>query len=237
MPPLNKDIEFDFWVNDPETLPEQPLKADRRRRRRPRKTVRFNEEEQQVREIISRNEFTSQEIDASWYTADDFTSFKRDVTTVTYLMIHHPGCIDDVKYTSRGAECRVDAIVQRRHRWRLEGRTAVMVAQGRGDNVNVMAAVYSDLSHEAVREALEIAILDEEDGRAYQTEECQPTFPKDLFSDEWISSIATLAGPSSTDELLPRTSESINFWNDTDNDDSGFDDSWLRDIAGPMILA
>ena len=233
MPPLNKDVEFDFWMYTPEQLPEQPLKSDHRRRRRPGKSVRFNEE-QQVHEIISRNEFTNQEIDDSWYTADDFTTFKRDVTTVTYLMIHHPGCIDDVKYTSRGAECRVDEIVQRRHQWRLEGRTAVMVAQARGDG-HLMAAVYSDMSHEAVREALEIAILDEENAKAYQKEECQPTFPKDLFSDEWISSIAVLT--SSPSVYQPElTAPEANFWNDNDYDDSGFDDSWLRDISGPLIL-
>lgn len=222
MPPLNKEITVGYWQYDAEnnrsfnSLPEQPLKPTTRR---PRKVTWINEHVNQVKTTINRDDFTKEEIQASWYSGAEYSRFRRDIGTTVYLINNDPDQVDGVYYTCRGAECRMEESVERRHLWKFQAWSAVLDEQDlqrqRGENdIDWVGAVYSESAKAALREALQLAAEDEQDA-IYQNE----ISLKDDFNDDWISSV------SSHSSCFERHQEASFL------DDSGFDDSWIRDIS------
>jgi hypothetical protein len=224
MPPLNKDFtNVGYWQYDAESnrsfdsLLEQPLKPITRR---PRKVAWINEHLNQVKTTINRDDLTKEEIQAAWYSGTEYSRFRRDIGTTVYLINNDPDQVDGVHYTCRGSECRMEESVERRHRWRFQAWSAVLdeqdVERQRGENdVDWVAAVYSQSARTALRVALQLASQDEQDATAYQNE----LSLKEDFNDDWISSI------SSHSSCFERYQEASFF------DDSGFDDSWIRGIS------
>jgi hypothetical protein len=109
--------------------------------------------------------------------------------------------------------------VERRHLWKFQAWSAVLDEQDlqrqRGENdIDWVGAVYSESAKAALREALQLAAEDEQDA-IYQNE----ISLKDDFNDDWISSV------SSHSSCFERHQEASFL------DDSGFDDSWIRDIS------
>jgi hypothetical protein len=191
MPPLN-NTEIDVWKDDAENnrsfsvLPEQPLKHYSRR---PRKRVRFDEQVD-VEHVLNLNGYTDDEIEDTWYFGADYSRFRRDLATTVHLILNRPDDLDGFQYTSRGAECRITEVVARRHRSRSQARSAVHYEQDFqriiGErNDDRIAAVYSHTTRSTVRDALDLAALDQLAAYQSQNEECK----KEEFSDDWIRSI------------------------------------------------
>jgi hypothetical protein len=227
MPPLNK-TEIEFWKGGAENnrsfrvLTEQPLKYSRR----PRKVVRFDDRVD-LEHVLHFKDYTNDEIEDTWYCGADYSRFRKDIATTTHLILNRPDDVDGLQYTSRGAECRIAKAVERRHRSRFQAWSAVHYEQDFqrvvGDkNDDRVAALYSQTTRSTVRDALDLAALDQLDANQYQNEECQ----KEAFSDDWIRSIS--AHHSCAYEL--RHIQEQSFW-----DDSGFDDSWIRDVSIPLV--
>ena len=180
--------------------------------------VRFSEENQ-IHQIISREDYSVQEIDECWYTASEYVSFRQNICMTVYLHKIDPNRIDGTEYTMRGVEHRVEGASSRRYSIRSRAKSAVLDEQdfqdGLGEaSVNYIAAAYSSVTKDAVFEALNLAALDQLDIFRYQNEAAYD----DIFNDDWISSISA-------------TSDAIEVDVSFSDDASGFDDSWLRDIS------
>jgi hypothetical protein len=114
----------------------------------------------------------------------------------------------------------MEEIVERRHRWKFRAWSAVLdeqdIQRQRGENdIDWVAALYCQSARVALREALQLAVQDEQDAIFYQNE----ISLKDDFNDDWISSV------SSHSSCFECHQEASFF------DDSGFDDSWIRDTS------
>ena len=227
MPPLNKK-EIEFWKDDSERstcyfVPEQPLKFPSRRRTR---RVHFDDQIN-TKPVLPLNEYTNNEIKDSWYCIADFSRFREDIETTVHLIHNRPKDVDDLLYTSRGAEYRLADVTERRRRLRSQARSAVLSEQefqrAIGDNNDEkIAAVYSQTSTLTMQDAIDLAAADKIDANQYQSEECQ----KEAFSDDWIRSVSTKYSCSHAHHRVEESNE----W-----DVSGFDDSWIREVAGPLV--
>jgi hypothetical protein len=194
---------------------------------RPR--VRFHDKVM-VHDIMPRSEFTQPEIRDSWCSKAEFLEFRRDAGVAAYIMarnVQHD-LLDDVIHTTRGSHCRLEAVVKRRREHKRQTESAVLGQQkdqrkrGQKDDAAI-AAAYSRVSKTAAMDALAMASIDEIDARLYQ----QMNFSDDDFNDDWISSLSSDSFPS---RLII---EDSNFF-----DESGFDDSWLRDVSAsnPLVM-
>ena len=150
-------------------------------------------------------------------------------------MFNRPDLVDEIHYTLRGAECRVDSTLARRHQWKREARLAVLreqEAQKASDEYDQdwISAVYCQASQASVFEARDAALQDQADAEAYYNE--NEAGAADDFDDAWISSLSSSSSSSSsTFEYTYDQHEqqpSVGLVNAYDV--SGFDDSWLRDM-------
>ena len=139
MPPLNRlleDQENNVWRRPTSphgsfsALPDSPWKpatpdvtAGRSGRR-----ARFSETNQ-VHTVISRESYSEQEIEDCWSTASEFASFRQDVCTTVYLLKTDPNRVDDVEFTMRGVEHRMEEGANRRCFLRYRAKTAVFDEQ------------------------------------------------------------------------------------------------------------
>jgi hypothetical protein len=234
MAPLNNSYEYScgYWNQQSgsrgsfSALPGQPYKPARRQRQ----VARFREEVT-LHNVMALSDFTSDEVQESWYKTSDYNEFRKDIAVSVYLMGNEPHAFDDVKYTSRGAECRIEAAIARRHRWKLEAKSAVLDEQDYQDamgekNEGGISAVYCQASQAAVFDAIDAAALDQFNAEEYQKE----SSVQDDFNDDWISSISSCSGSSYHYDHKSTCESSL--W-----DESGFDDSWIRDVSGPLVTA
>jgi hypothetical protein len=143
-----------------------------------------------VEHVLNLNGYTDDEIEDTWYFGADYSRFRRYLATTVHLILNRPDDLDGLQYTSRGAECRITEVVARRHRSRSQARSAVQYEQDFqiiiGErNDDRLAAVYSQITSSTVRDALDLAALDQLAAYQSQNEECK----KEEFSDDWIRSI------------------------------------------------
>jgi hypothetical protein len=228
MPPLSK-TDVNFWKYDIENrrsfsdLPEQPLK---KYSRRSRKLVHFDEQ-LQVKYVLHLNDYTSEEIKDTWYSGADNSRFRKDIATTVRLIINKSEDIDGLQYTSRGAECRMKQVLKRRYKLKFQTWSVVLDEQefqrevGERSDYRI-AAAYIHVSRDAVREAFQLAIMDQFDAYRYQNEQCQT----DEFSDDWIRSISTQQDFTNANQPTKQP----NF-----REDAGFDDTWIRDFSDPRV--
>jgi hypothetical protein len=226
MPPLNNSYEcsFECWNQQLGSrssftaLPDQPFKPARRQRH----VARFREEVT-VHDVMALSDFTSNEVQDSWYEAIDYNDFRKDVAITVYLTRSEPHAVDDIKYSPRGAECRIEGILARRHQWKREAKSAVLDEQeyqneSGENNDGMISAVYRRASQAAVCDAIDAAARDQFDAENHQKESDE----HDDFNDDWISSISSCSSPSYQYYHQPTDDSSRSYY-----DESGFDDSWL----------
>jgi hypothetical protein len=188
-----------------------------------------------LRPAFERLVYTSDEIKDTWYSGADNSRFRKDIATTVRRIIHKLDQQDvdgRLQYSSsRGAECRMQQVLKRRHQLKWQAWSAVLdeqefqreVVERNDDRI---AAVYRHVSREAVREAFQLAanMMDRFDAYRYQNEQsCQH---KDEFNDDWIRSIATQQDCTNAN----RPTKQLNF-----RDDAGFDDTWIRDVSDPRV--
>ena len=237
MPPLNRfleDQENTVWRLENQShegvsshggleSPSKPRNALAEEISSSERRARFSEENQ-LHAIIRRKDYSEQEILDCWYTAQEYASFRHDISTTVCLHKIDNTRIDDMEYTMRGVEHRVKEASCRRCSIRSSAKSVVLLEQdlqdGLGElNVEYIAATYADVARASVYEALNLAALDRLDTFRYQNEHVL-----EEFNDDWISSISTPIGDSAINggpHMADRGSE---------EDLQGFDDLWLRDI-------
>jgi hypothetical protein len=207
---------------------------------RKRVTFKTGNEFQQVRFIEPSIEWLHGEHSARWYSQDDYGNFRRDVFHTLYLLRNRPEGLDGVSYTARGTECRDPSVVERRQRVKLLSWQAVFDEQvarrkdasgkpsGQDD---WMATRYSDLARPALREALDLAALDEQEAKKIHNELSEMEITQDdSFSDDWIRSISS---HSTSDDSASDLSMHNEGFEDISGfcvfgAPSGFDDGWIR---------
>jgi hypothetical protein len=219
MPPLNKELESQSSWNSLEEESLEKATLPQQRRRRPRKEVRFQENNLvQLHFIPHFTEYTADEILASWNSSADYSTSISEMQTTLYMMTYQPECLDDVKYTSRGLEGRRQEAVERRRTLKHQAWSCVMEEQeyqrqtGESDQ-EAIATTYGLCAQTAEDEALDLARRDAQ---------------HEAFDDSWISCL------SSVD---PNDSYERAAWEPTFDDDEGFDNSWIMDVAGAPIGA
>ena len=236
MPPLNRLFENQEPSGWSRQLPSQegprlnsfasnkstPLKVQSARR------PHFNDCHE-VHRIPGRGDFSKQEIQDCWYAANELTSFRLNICTTLYLFKVDPTRGDCAEYTIRGLERKIEEASCKKNCLRARARSAVLDEQdfqvGIGEvNPERLAAVYSIAAKDAVVDAINLAALDQFDAYRYQNQA-----PIDeLFPDEWISSISSTEWRT----LQPNNAQNKPKPDQSSVEDlSGFDDSWLRDIA------
>ena len=206
----------------------------------PRRRVQFGEEVQ-VTQIPHLSDYSDEEVALLYNTPSDYTRFRQDVADTLYMIAHVPNAVDGIRYTSRGVEGRTRGVSKQRQRIKTEAWNAVFDEQTyqraiEEPDSDWIGAVYHRAAVESLQEALELAQLDVIDVSRYQQE-----VSFDLFDDSWISSVS-----SQEEEPSYRNEHQIEtlyvFASDEDNasvginkapvvDCSGFDDSWITDIA------
>ena len=193
MPPLNRETVYhdDFCEELPTNwrgLPQQkivshdeifmhptPKRAQPSHARR-RKSVRFHTFSLQY-PTMNIDDFTTDEIEDTWYTTDDFCRFSRDISRTLFFMMNEPNLIDDIAFTSRGAECRLEHVTQRRRRVRSQARELVFQAQKETAsladtrNDDGIAYGYSQFSQAIAYEAIAKASLDQRDAHNFRCED------------------------------------------------------------------
>lgn len=182
-----------------------------------------------IHHMPGRGEFSKQEIQDCWYTANELASFRLNICTTLYLFKVDPTRVDCGEYTMRGLERKLEEASCRKNCLRARARSAVLDEQdfqvGIGEvSPERLAAVYSIAAREAVLDAINLAALDQMDAFCYQNQS-----PIDeLFPDEWISSISSNEWNKRQINHSPNKPPTDQ---GSPEDLSGFDDSWLRDIA------
>jgi hypothetical protein len=144
-----------------------------------------------VRDIMSRKEYTEQEIRDCWCSRYEFNEIRRNVASTAYLMANkeHHQLLDDVMYTSRGSHCRLESVSKRRCELRRQTRAVVLGQQadqkkrGKRDD-GAIATAYSKIARSAAMDARAMASLDEKDARLYLTTHASG----DYYSDDCILS-------------------------------------------------
>jgi hypothetical protein len=216
MPPLNKQFEFHLsWSSLEEDVLE---KATLQQRRRPRKEVRFQEDDLvQLHSIPHFAEYTAEEILAAWNSPSECTRMIDEMQTTLYMMTYQPECLDDVNYTSRGLEGRRQEAVERRHALKHQAWSCVMEEQryqrqaGEFDQ-EAIAALYGLCAQAGEDEALNLARRDAQ---------------QEAFDDSWIS---CLKSSKDSNDSYERAA-----WEPTFDDDEGFNNSWIMDVASVPI--
>ena len=204
-----------------------------------RRQVQFDQDVK-VSRIPHYSEYGSDGVALLWNTASDYARFRQDVADTLYLIAHVPNAVDGIRYTARGIEGRTRGVSKHRHRIKAEAWSAVFDEQTyqkaiEEPDADWIAAVYQRATVECVQEALELAQLDVIDVSKYQQQ-----IPFDLFDDSWISSVAS----QEEEPVNRKASEQVSSCLSTEEDSasteagdsqpidcSGFDDSWITDVA------
>jgi hypothetical protein len=203
------------------------------------------EELQQVELIAPSSEWSEEEQLSRWHSQEDYGNFRSDVFHTLYLLRNHPESLDGVTYTARGVECRDPAVVGRRQHVKHLAWQAVFDEQealrkdastensSRQDDW--MATLYSSAARPALREALDLAALDEIQAKEIHNEgkkQGDVYHDEDSFSDDWIRSISSHSTSSTTSEdssFVPSNSgDESGFCVFGAASASGFDDDWIR---------
>jgi hypothetical protein len=218
MPPLSKQFESQLsWRSLEE---ERFEKTTLPQRRRPRKEVRFQDDDLvQLHTIPHFAEYTADEILAVWNSPSEYSRMIYEMQTTLYMMTYQPECLDDVNYTSRGLEGRRQEAVERRHTLRRQAWNCVMEEQnyqrqaGESDQ-EAIAALYGLCAQAGGNEALDLGRRDAQ---------------QEAFDDSWIS---CLKGSKDSNDSYERAA-----WEPMFDDDEGFDNSWIMDVASVPIGA
>ena len=221
MPPLHKD---EFWNENSERSARSSVQHTEELKFIPlsRKQVHFNDDVD-VKHVLHRTDYTDFESENAWYSIADYGSFREDSTTTVRLIVNRPGEIDNVRYASRGVEHRISSVREQRYRIRIQARSAVLDEQlfqrsiGERDN-GIIATLYKQKAESSLQDALEMATRDQCDATLHQNEILRE---ENDFSDEWIKSI-------STNHSCAHHCRTIS-WS------SGFNDSWISEIAAPLM--
>jgi len=199
------------------------------------KSVSFNDHVR-VENLPNRHDWSEEEKKSRWISDNEYTSFKLDVSNTVFLLRNEPESINDTSQSSRGVECRDPLATLRRRNARKEARNIVFeeqkIRRQRVDEQDdyLFASMYSLLTQNATRQALDFAAQDELDAKKFQSDMYEPHYVDNyFFNQDWISSIPTSRENSS----LGSTNLSFD-----ENDDKfgfcilgdihGFDNSWLR---------
>jgi hypothetical protein len=97
--------------------------------------VRFAADEHVV-EVMARQDYTAQEAQACWYTAQDYKTFKK--AAVVTLKLNRAGKLNDStaeQHCMRGLECRTREGMASKKAVKQESRTTVLQAQANGENI------------------------------------------------------------------------------------------------------
>lgn len=216
---------------------------------RQQRVVTFPVEDDDLRKvqyIAPITEWSEEEHSSRWYTSCEYGNFRRDVFATLYLLRNRPEELDDgVSNTARGIECRDPVLVGRRQHvkqlaWQVvfDEQEALRKDQ-EGDRRQAedwMATLYRNAAGPALREALDLAALDErEASKIHKENDAKEGLGDDnSFSDDWISSISSHSSSTATKDFSAGASKQV-----TDDDDeesgfcvfgaaSGFDDDWIR---------
>jgi hypothetical protein len=214
MPPLNKQLESQLsWSS----LEEERLeKTTLPQRHRPRKEVRFQEDLVQLHSVPHFTEFTADEILAAWNAPAEYSRMMHEMQTTLYMMTYQPELLDDVNYTSRGLEGRRREAVERRHALKRQAWSCVLEEQeyqrqtGEYDQ-EAIATTYGLCALAGEDEALDLARRDAQ---------------QEAFDDSWISCLSSEDSNDSYERAA---------WEPTFDDDEGFNNSWIMDVASAPI--
>ena len=182
----------------------------------------------QVFTIGSRDEYSLEERESSWYSLSEYATFRREISTSIYLSKTDPAKLDEVKYTMRGAESNTLDGCNRRSHLRSIARSAVLDEQACQKSLGIrddsrIAQAYAAVSQQALYPAFNSAAVDQSDAHCYQSE----SGIHDLFNDSWIRSVSTASlGSSSIFHLYREEASSSHV-----EKGFGFDDSWLSDVS------
>lgn len=174
---------------------------------------------------LTRSEYSEEESKNCWYSASEYASFRQDVCTTVYLMQIDPNRVDGVDFTMRGVEHRVAEVSLQRRRLRSLSISAVLDEQsfqrGIGESSqDEIAKLYARHCEHAVLEAINLAAWNKLDAEQSQSDIAED----DFFADDWISSVSSTASAEKNCVIPWEESELL-------DNVSGFDDSWLRDVA------
>jgi len=181
----------------------------------------------QVFTIGSRDEYSLEERESSWYSTSECAAFRREISTSIYLSKTDPARLDEITYTMRGAESYTLDGCRRRSHLRSIARNAVFDEQACQKILGIkdysrLAQAYAAISQQALYPAFNSAAVDQSDAHRYQTESAI----HDLFNDNWIRSVSTVSLGSSNAVHLYREAFSSHV-----EKGYGFDDSWLSDVS------
>ena len=213
-------------------------------RRRRVTTARFNDDAIVIHPTISLSEMTNDEKRQCWYDQQDYDEFRSDIAITVCLIQNRSDMLDDIKYTTRGAEIRVPTTLDKRHYWKRQARSSVLKEQQTQNIMGVydsekIAAIYCQCSLQAQFEAVEFASMDRIDANSFYNRQQYPKEEEneqeeihDGFNDDWITSISSSSEDSSSVEIYSllccgAEEHSISFA----DDESGFDDSWIREVS------
>jgi len=190
------------------------------------KSVSFNGHVR-VENLPNRHDWSEEEKKSRWISDNEYTNFKLDVSNTVFLLRNEPESINDTSQSSRGVEYRDPLATLRRRNARKEARNIVFEEQNiRRQNIHerddyLFASMYSILTQNATRQALDLAAQDELDAKKFQSNGSQPHHVDNcFFSQDWIGSIP----PSHENSTLGSTDLS----SDENDDKFGFCNSWLR---------
>jgi hypothetical protein len=187
-----------------------------------------------IYKIPGRVEFSEQEIVDSWYRARDFANFRKEIILTADIFRIDPIRIDDIEYTMRGAEHRVNEVYERRNLLRRRARQAVLLEQEFQEcmgeaSADRLAEEYAQVSADAVCDAVKIAALDQMQASRFENE-----WAKDEpFGDHWISAVSSGDGNGSSniENKFCRLAGQVNSITEVSSD-ADFEDSWLFASTG-----
>ena len=217
MPPLNKQLESQLsWSS----LEEERLeKATLPQRHRPRKEVRFQENDLvRLHATPHFTEFTADEILAAWNSPAEYSRIMFEMQTTLYMMTYQPEGLDDVNYTSRGLEGRRQETVERRRALKHQARSCVMEEQEyqRQEGISDQEAIavsYGLYAQAGEDEAFDLARRDAQ---------------QEAFDDSWISCLSSEDSNASYERAALEP---------TFDDDEGFDNSWIMNVTSAPTWA
>ena len=117
---------------EPELCSTMPAKEALHNIAKAAKAVSFSATIAQVNEVMSRHDYTEEEVEATWYQKKDYKSFKR--TVLTTLKLNRAGELlegGNDEYTMRGIECRTREGAAARKAIKQQVKTAVLEEQDR----------------------------------------------------------------------------------------------------------
>jgi hypothetical protein len=153
-------------------LSNEPLDAEERGLSRPKKAVHFHNDVE-VREVPSLKTLPPDEIEATWYTVEDFQVIKRAMTTTIRLMIAQIPMDGDM--CPRGLECRTPTGAKERKASKLNALRVVWNEQvsqwkaGTTDDEKIRM-VYEQQTVRSRDVALQLGKIDEQVAQRYRND-------------------------------------------------------------------